>query len=98
MRGFRRVHGTLFSLSFGILPERTSPGFACVVSAKTAPRANVRNRIKRQARAAAQHGLPRLASGTALVFYAKKPAADAGAAEIRAEILSLARASGNGIG
>jgi ribonuclease P protein component len=97
MRGFKRVHGTLFSLSFGVLPERAHPGFACVVSAKVAPRANARNLIKRRARAAMQHALPRLSPGVALVFYAKKPATTADAAAIRAEISSLARKSGNSI-
>lgn len=97
MRGFKRVHGTLFSLSFGVLPERSSPGFACVVSAKIAPRANKRNLIKRRARAAVQRALPHLSPGVALVFYAKKPAAEADASAIRAEIFSLARKSGNSI-
>ncbi|MBL8158264.1 ribonuclease P protein component [bacterium] len=97
MRGFKRVHGTLFSLSFGTLPDRSSPGFACVVSAKIAPRANTRNLIKRRARAAVQRALPRLSPGVALVFYAKKPATEADAARIRSEIFALARKSGNSI-
>lgn len=97
MRGFMRVHGTLFSLSFGTLPERKSPGFACVVSAKTAPRANARNRIKRQVREAMRGAVSRLPQGTILVFHAKKPATGADAASIRAEIFALARKSGNSI-
>ncbi len=94
MRGFKRVHGTLFSLSYGNLPERASPGFACVVAAKMAPRANTRNRIKRHARTAAQSFMRRLPSSMTIVFYAKKPAAQAEAVEIRNEILTLATKAG----
>lgn len=97
MRGFKRVHGTLFSLSFGMLPDRSKPGFACVVSAKTAPRANRRNLIKRRVRAAMQGILSQLPPGATLVFYAKKPAVSADSDAIRAEVCALARKSGNSI-
>lgn len=98
MRGFKRVHGTLFSLSFGVLPDRDRPGFACVVSTKVAARAHARNLIRRRARSAIQSALPRLSPGVVLVFYAKKPAVGADAAAVRAEIALLAQKSGTSIG
>ncbi len=89
MRGFKRVHGTLFSLSFGTLPERPFPGAACVVAAKTAPKAAARNRIKRQCRAALAPLMRRLPASFVVVFLAKKPAVDATARDVRLEVASL---------
>jgi ribonuclease P protein component len=94
MRGFKRVHGTLFSLSFGTLPERSVPGAACVVSAKVAPRAVARNRIKRRVRAILGPLMSNLPSPLILVLIAKKPAADASPAESREEVILLLRKAG----
>lgn len=94
MRGFKRVHGTLFSLSFGSIPERIVPGAACVVSAKTAARAAVRNRIKRRCRAAFAPIMRELKSPLVFVVVAKKPAVDASSTEICEEISSLMRKAG----
>jgi ribonuclease P protein component len=94
MRGFKRVHGTLFSLSFGAIAERALPGVACVVSAKTASKAATRNRIKRVCRAALAPLMLRLPSPSVLVFVAKKPATAATAEELRSEIASLVRKTG----
>jgi ribonuclease P protein component len=94
MRGFKRVHGTLFSLSFGSIPERAVPGAACVVSAKTAARATVRNGIKRRCRVALSPIMRTLKSPLILVVVAKKPAADASSAEVREELLILLRKAG----
>lgn len=91
MRGFKRVHGTLFSLSFGSIPERVIPGAACVVSAKTAARATVRNEIKRRCRTALAPIMRELKSPLVLVFVAKKLAAAASSAEVREELSSLLR-------
>ena len=94
MRGFKRVHGTLFSLSFGTLPDRVIPGAACVVSAKAAPRAVVRNRIKRRVRAVLGPLVRTLKVPFVLVVIAKKPSADASSAQSRDEILLLLRKAG----
>jgi ribonuclease P protein component len=94
MRGFKRVHGTLFSLSFGTIPERTMPGAACVVSTKTAARATARNTIKRRCRTSLAQVMKELTSPLVLVVVAKKPAAEASSAEVRGELLSLLRKAG----
>lgn len=94
MRGFKRVHGTLFSLSFGSIPDRAHPGAACVVSAKTAPRATTRNRIKRLCRTALSPLVSGLVAPAVVVCIAKKPAADASLADVRRELAALMRAAG----
>lgn len=94
MRGFKRVHGTLFSLSFGSIPERAIPGAACIVSAKTAAQAVVRNGIKRRCRAALAPIMTGLKSPIIVVLMAKKTAAGASSAETREEIVFLLRKAG----
>jgi ribonuclease P protein component len=86
MRGFSRLQGRYFSLSFGTLPGR-SPAGACVVSKKAAPKAHDRNRIKRRCRSI----LAKLMPGERLVFvvYAKKGAAAASFSDTEADIRSL---------
>ncbi|OGG58544.1 hypothetical protein A2765_02340 [Candidatus Kaiserbacteria bacterium RIFCSPHIGHO2_01_FULL_56_24] len=91
MRGFRRLSGTLFSLSYGLIPRRTTPGGACVVSAKAVPRAVARNRIKRRCRSILLGMLRDADSPLVLVWHAKKGAAKASFAEIEAEMLALSR-------
>lgn len=94
MRGFKRVHGTLFSLSYGMIPERMCAGAACIVSAKIAPRATMRNKIKRRCRAALVPLMQGARSPIVLVFSAKKSASDATFVEVRAEVASLAQKAG----
>ena len=89
MRGFKRLHGTLFSYSYGSITGRAVPGAACVVSKKAAASAVTRNRIKRRARGP----LLQLIKGTSkpliMIAAAKKGAATAEAADITKEILGL---------
>lgn len=95
MRGFKRLHGRFFSLSFGELPGR-GPGAACVVSKKVAARAVERNRIKRRCRSV----LGRLmhAASPVFVLIAKKGAGEASFADVSADIESLiARATERGV-
>jgi ribonuclease P protein component len=77
MHGFKRLHGSFFSLSFGTIPERSSPGVACVVSSKIAAKAVDRNRIKRRCRAILAESVEQLRSPLVIVVIAKKGAAKA---------------------
>lgn len=91
MRGFKRLSGALFSLSWGVVEGRSGPAGACVISAKTAPRANTRNTVKRRCRSVLVPILESLKEPWVMVLHAKKGAASAGMDEIRAEILELIR-------
>ena len=91
MRGFRRLHGALFSLSWGMLPDRPVSGAACVVSAKTAGSAAVRNGIKRRCRNALLCILKDAHAPIILVLHAKKPSATASSRQMSAEIEDLYR-------
>ena len=85
-RGFKRVHGTLFSLSVGTIPNRGA-GSACVVSTKVAKTAPKRNRLKRRVRSIL---FPLLKGETRVfIFIAKKGAADASFADIRSDVEML---------
>lgn len=94
MRGFKRLHGSLFSLSYGSLSGRMHPGAACVVSAKVAPKAVTRNVIKRRVRAALTPLLPLWKPSSVVVFHARKPAATADQKEIREEIQGMLAKTG----
>lgn len=94
MRGFRRVHGTLFALSFGGIAERVAPGAACVISAKVIPRAAARNRLRRLCREVLSPLMPTLPPSQVVVFIAKKPAATSTAVACRAEITTLLHKAG----
>lgn len=85
MRAFKRVLGEYFSLSYGELPNRASPGAACVVSSKAASRAVDRNKIKRQCRAVVSEYLKK-SSGPTIVLYAKKGAAKASFGDLKKDI------------
>jgi len=91
MRAFKRLHGTLFSLSFGIIPDRAAPGGACVVSTKTASRAVERNLIKRRCRAGLLTTLRASKAPIVLVWHAKRPASKASSREIQDEMMTLSR-------
>lgn len=88
MRGFKRLSGELFSLSFGTIPGRRVPGFACVVSGKVVARAAARNAIKRRCRAVFQKIIDTQHS-LACVYYAKKAAHGALFSEIEREVTVL---------
>ncbi len=77
MRGFRRLQGGLFSLSYGVISERIGAGVAVVVSKKVAADAVDRNRIKRRSRAILGRIVPSLSPARVFVAVAKKGAATA---------------------
>ena len=94
MRGFKRLHGRFFSLSYGELPGRTAPGAATVVSKGVAARAVKRNLIKRRARSVLAKCLKN-AGPIAYVLIAKKGADSATFPAIQADIQELvARSAG----
>lgn len=88
MRAFRRIVGEYFSLSHGELPGRTSPGVACVVSSKVAPRAVDRNKIKRRCRAVLSEYMKKSPHLT-IVLYTKKGAAKASFDDLKKDIEHL---------
>lgn len=89
MRGFKRLHGRFFSLSYGRIAGRTLPGAACVVSKKAAASAVVRNRIKRRCRSLFPGVLKGVRGGTVFVYVAKKGAGDAAFTDVKADIEDL---------
>ncbi len=89
MRGFKRLNGSLFTLSWGSLPGRTTPGGACIVSSKVAPRAVDRNKIKRRCRSILAQILAKSPAGKLYIMVAKKAALDASYREVQKEIASL---------
>lgn len=96
MRGFRRLSGALFTLSFGEVLGRRTPGAAVVVSKKVAAKAVARNTIKRRARAVLTGELKGNDSPTVFVLIAKKEAHKALFSAVQADIRALvakARAS-----
>ena len=88
MRRFQRIIGEYFSLSYGELPNRTSPGATCVVSSKTAARAVDRNKIKRRCRAVLSEYV-KGSSRPTVVLDAKKGAVKAAYADIKKDIENL---------
>ncbi len=89
MRGFKRLNGSLFTLSWGEISGRRVPGAAVVVSKKVASRATVRNTIKRRARASLQGAVPKQDSSFVFVLIARKGADKASFKDIRADIENL---------
>ncbi len=89
MRGFKRLNGRFFTLSFGTLSERTSSGVACVVSSKIAAKAVDRNRIKRRCRAILSGHVSQLRPSIVLVFVAKKGASTASFEETTNDLMEL---------
>ena len=94
MRGFKRLHGTYFSLSFGTIAGRLTPGAACVVSTKTARQAVKRNLIKRRCRNALLPLLLKIKTPIVLVWLAKATVSKASFKEIQAEVETLSRKVG----
>lgn len=84
-----RLHGRLFSLSIAPLSAAGAAKAACVVSKKIAHTAAVRNRIRRRWRAAVSPLFVELPRGSALIFYAKREAAEAAYAEIAEDVRTL---------
>lgn len=91
MRAFKRLHGTFFSLSFGTIPDRATPGGAVVVSAKAASRAVERNLIKRRCRVVLLAILRASKTPIILVWHAKRPTSKASSREIQDEMTALSR-------
>ena len=89
MKGFKRLNGSLFTVSWGRIDGRTYPGAACIVSSKVAPRAVDRNRIKRLCRAALSAYLAKETQPNVYIFVAKKAAVEARAMDVRAQISAL---------
>jgi len=87
----RRLHGTLFSLSVSPLSRDRTSSFACVVSKKVVGKAVRRNLLKRRCREAARERMRTLPTLTpvALVFRAKKAAANAVFADVARDIYAL---------
>ncbi|HWP61657.1 MAG TPA: ribonuclease P protein component [Candidatus Paceibacterota bacterium] len=84
----RRIGGKLFSLSVSPLPSGHAK-FSCVVSKKVALKAHDRNLIKRRCKEAARPLILKMKTPLVLVAYAKKEAAGASFAAIRADLESL---------
>lgn len=89
MRGFRRINGRFFTLSYGTIPDRTRAGGAIVVSKKVAADAVDRNRIKRRSRAVLGKVLPKIGRAMVVVFIAKKGAREAEFDESARDLESL---------
>ncbi|HWO07721.1 MAG TPA: ribonuclease P protein component [Candidatus Paceibacterota bacterium] len=89
MRGFKRLHGRLFSLAFGMIPGRDTQGAACVVSKKVASKAARRNSVKRRCRAVLSAVLKKMPVPFTVVCVAKQGAAAASFTEIRSDIEGL---------
>jgi ribonuclease P protein component len=87
MRGFSRLQGQFFTLSYGTIPGRGC-GAACVVAKKVAPRATARNRIRRRCTTVLRGLLP-TALSRCYVFLAKKTASSASFDAIREDIQLL---------
>ena len=88
MRGFKRLHGRLFSLSYGTIPGRAA-GAACVVSSKVASRAVDRNKIRRRSRGVLVAILRDVKKPIILVVIAKKDTRTANAQETAMDIRDL---------
>ncbi len=88
MRGFKRLPGELFSLSYGAIPGRKMPGFACVVSAKAIARASARNTVKRRCRAVFRR-IVDTRHPLVYVYYAKKAAQSAPFGEVERDVRAL---------
>lgn len=88
IKGARRIHGVLFSLSLS--PREDGAKATITVSKKVSPKAVERNRVKRRARAALSPLMKQLPPG-AYVFSARPPAREASFAAIREDIAALAR-------
>lgn len=87
-RAAKRLHGTFFSLGIAPLSPAVHARAAFVISKKVALKANARNLLKRRVKAASLPLIRRMPP-LALVFTAKKGAAEAPYAAIRADAADL---------
>jgi ribonuclease P protein component len=92
LRPAQRLHGRFFSLS--IAPHGSGIKWACVVSKKVAAKAVTRNLIKRRSRSTLTPLLKHARAPHALVFTAKRGAAEATFAELKNDLHELARRAG----
>ncbi len=86
-----RVFSPLFSAV--IYPKETAIAVSVVVSKKTAPKAVVRNRMRRHFYAVVERYLGKFSHGATIVFYPKAEARNASFATIETEITQALRKS-----
>jgi ribonuclease P protein component len=95
LRGASRVHGKYVSIAHSPL-EASKSKFACVVSKQVSPKAVIRNAVKRKIRDAVRPLLQKTPH-LAIVCTAKREAAAAGLAALKADIEAVfARLPGRG--
>lgn len=87
IRPARRLNGTFFTLS--LAPHPRGLKWACVVSKKVSPKAVLRNLIKRRCRSVVQKTLSTIHEPLALVFLAKRGAAEASFSELKQDLEAL---------
>jgi ribonuclease P protein component len=83
-----RMHGAFFSVLVAPIGG-TLPKCACVASKKVSLKAPVRNLIKRRCRAALAKSIMTIKKPLAVVFHAKREAAEASFADIQTDIISV---------
>jgi RNase P protein component len=89
MRGFKRLSGVYFSLSYGVIPGRPLPGGAIIVSSKAAPSAAARNRVRRRGRAILVEILEKVTGGAVFALHARKGSERASSELLRTDIVDL---------
>jgi len=94
MRGFRRLAGVYFSLSYGRIPGRSNPGGAIVVSSKAVAGAVARNNLRRRSRAILVDLLKESKSGAVFVLHARKGAGTSRTEDLRADISDVMARAG----
>ena len=90
----RLYHSDLFSLKVFSVPAGESPRFSVIVSKKVAASAVRRNKIKRRASSALEKFGKTSGEPVAAIFWAKRPAAEAGFHDILSDISSLLKKAG----
>lgn len=94
MRGFKRLSGAYFSLSYGNIPGRATSGVAVVVSSKSVPGAAARNSVRRRARAVLAEIMKKARGGAVFVLHARKGAGAASPASLRSDVADLMARAG----
>ena len=87
LRPYKRIAGEFFTLS--LAPHAAGLKWTCVVSKKVSPKAVARNAVKRRCRSVLQSQLKRMKEPIALVFYAKRAAAQAPIADVKKDLETL---------
>jgi len=92
LRPTRRLQGSLFALS--IAPREKGPAWATVVSKKVSKKAVARNLVKRRCRSILATELKKFREPRALIFTAKRGAAEASFSETKKDIETLLERAG----